>query len=764
MAADVQPMPSLEQRSLADAPDRRRALTEYDPFFQEDDETLDLTDYWRTLVKRKWAVLSLLTIVFVATVVATFLMRPVYKATSTIQINEETSKILEYQELNAVQPGQQNFYPTQYGILRSRSLVRAVIEKLNLLKNPEIGGGVTQRGLLSGLLQLLRALSDASATAQEPNPQEVMAKAIDRFLERLHVEPVRNSKLVHVSFTSFDPELAMQVTNTLINEYIQSNLQRRFDAGKEAREFLQNQIATMQAALERSDQTLQDFARNRHIADLEEYISLASNKLKELHDELTKMEVERLNTGVMRDQIRAGQGDALDVIVNNPLIDTLQAQYVEARAEYARLTAQFKPEYPAMMELKNQVDQLEEQINTEKQRVLRSILQRYQNLAKQSDALQSAIEAQENALLALNQQAVQYNILKREVETNKELYEGLLQRMKEIGVASGAHENNIAVIDAAQVPPAPFKPKPMLNSLLALLLGTVGGVGLAFFLEYLDNTVRRPEEVETLLGLPTLGVIPRVKAGKRGPRQQGGIPEEVAFHSLHHGKSEISEAFRSLRTSLMFSSPEGMPKTLLVTSPGPNEGKTTVAINLATVLAQSGERVLLIDADLRKPRLHKLFGKPQIPGLTQCIADRQLSGAVCVHDTEVDGLFVLTSGTIPPNPAELLAPGRMREVLDEVGQPFDYVILDTAPVLGLADVLVLSRVSQGVAMVAAGGDTTKQGLKYAVKRLRQVHAPLLGVVLNAVSVESPDYAYYTGYYYSTSEPAELSDRRLEKIA
>lgn len=755
----AQPVYGNNSLIVADEGTRQHALISYEPTaqVQEEEDVVHLRDYWRIVVKHRWVVLSFLSIVLTATLIASLLMRPVYKATATVQIDEDLPNILKYQDVQPDRPAQANFYPTQYKILQSRSLAKSVIDKLDLTSAPEINGAVEQRGMLSGLDHMFTAIAGTRQAAEEANvkdadtasPQERAAsKLVTRFLDKLDIQPERNSKLVKVSFSSFDPRLAAEVANAVVAAYIESTMQRRYDSGSEAREFLQKQLINMQAALERSDQALQDFARKKNVADLEERLRLASNKLKELNDKLTEVQVEKVNAAVMRQQILKGKVETLDAMVNNELLNALQKEYVAAAAEHAKMSGQFKSEYPAVVQLGEQMGQLQAQINKEKRRVSESITAKYSRLSEQDDALRNAVNAQEEQIMSLNQEAVQYNILKREVQANKELYDGLLQRMKEVGVSSGIRENNISVIDKAEVPVLPDKPNKRLNMLLALFLGLSGGIGIAFLLEHLDNTVRRSEDIESLLGLPTLGMIPlhRSRHSKKRKIMLGN--EEISFYSLNKPKSAISEAFRSVRTSLMFSSPAGMPKVLLMTSSVPSEGKTASSVNFATVLAQSGGRVLVIDADLRRPRLHKVFNKPSVPGLTQLIARKEGTVASSLRGTEISGVFLLPSGTVPPNPAELLGAESMSKVIEECRTLFDYVIIDSAPVLGLADALLLSRLVDGVVLMVAAGSTSKDNLKYAVKRLRQVRAPVLGVILNAVDLQSPDYSYYSGHYYN----------------
>ena len=739
------------------------------PYVDEDDE-ISLMELWLTIVKYKWTIISFTALVVGATIIGTALMRPVYKSTSTIQIDLDAPRILEYQKLdndgNSV--NQRNFYATQYEILKSRSLAGDVINELDLMHNPEINGEIGQRGILAGMGQLLGVIRGVFASnSGDSSPAAQRSNAIDRFLDRLVVTPVRDSKLVNVSFESFDPALAASVTNTLVQQYIKTNLQRHYDSGTQAREFLKQQLGEMQANLERADRALQDFARKQGIADLESHIKLANDKLASLQEKLTDVQQRKVELQIKNDRIQAGKGDDLPEIVSSDLIGKLQEELVKRRSEYSELLAQFKPQYPSVLELKNRIDQLQAQIQDERNYIQQGIISQYEGLVDQEKALNAAIQQQEQRLLSLNQSSVQYNILKREVDTNKELYDGLLQRMKEIGVAAGVRENNVAVIDAARKAIKPFEPSLRFNALMALIFGTFGGTGIAFFLQFLDNTVRRPEDIEELVDLPSLGLVPHVALGK-GKQARDIDPRELAFYSVNQRQSEISEAYRSLRTSLTFSSPEGMPRTLLVTSTGPGEGKTTTASNLACVLAQNGKRTLLVDADLRKAQLHKYYNKAQVPGLTQRITRRDYTTNSFVHETEVENLFVLTSGTIPPNPAELLAPERVAALIAELTDAFDHIIVDSAPVLGLADALVLSRSVEAVMLIVYGGKTTKEALRFTVRRLRQVRAPLVGAVLNNVDLESPDYNYYSGsYYYSynadhTEEPQHALEDDQDK--
>lgn len=747
-------------------PRNHQQMVAYDPFqtHADEDETIDLREYWRILVKRRWVVLSVLGIIAVAALLSTILMVPEYRATATIQINPPSGQILDYADFTSEGNGyygHQQYYTTQYQILSSRELAEAVVRAENVEDHPELTGEIRQRSLIGELKSLPRIIAGAFRPDRSTSPsnrqdeqarERAIRSAAAALRGRISVDPVRNSSLVRVSVTAFDPKFAAQMSNAVVEEYIRSTMQRRFEAGTQARNFLEDQLDEMRIALERADQALLDFAQRNQVADLEQRIEMATNTLEDLNSRLSDVETELVQLSSYKTMIEKGQAADINLINESDQIRQLREQRAQMATEYASLSQRFKDDYPTLVELRNQMDTISDQIAEERTLAIRGILSRYNMLTAEADSLREAIERRESSILALNQQGVQYNILKRDFETNRELYDGLLQRMKEIGVAAGVQENNIAVIDEALPPGGPFKPDLSRNMLLAVVLGLIAGVGLALVLEFFDSTIHRTEDLEALTGRPVLGLVPIVRSkDMREDNKDFALPDRAVGHySARFPKSSVSEAFRSLRTSLMFSTPEGMPRTILVTSPGPGDGKTTCSINLATVMAQNGSRVLLIDADLRKPRLHRDFGKPQSPGLTNRIAGAHADGneSASILATDVDGLFVMPSGNSAPNPAELLTSERMKKIIAMNVRAFDHVIIDTAPILGLADAMVLSRQVDGVILVASAGKTGKDSIKASVKRMAQVRAPLLGVVLNAVDLESPDYAYYSSYYYN----------------
>jgi len=749
---------------------RLPALPERPAPAPEDDDSIDLHEYWRILLKRRTVVFSALATALIITLMATLLMLPEYRATVTLQINPDVGRILAYDDFESSPGGGQSaqqFLTTQHGVLASRSLAESVVRSHDLADHPELAGEIRQRSIRSELRALVRLVLGAirpgdsqadapqQATAADAEERAIRA-ATNRLRGRIEVEPQRNSQLVNVSYVSFDREFSAEVANAVVREYIESTMQRRYDAGSEARRFLQEQLQEMRVALERSDWELTDFARRARVSDLAANQEMAREGLRSLNERLEAVRGELVQLAGWRELVQQGRLDHLDPVVNSVTIAELQTRLLDASTEYAALSERFLDDYPTVAEVLRRMELLRAEIAAEKQRIADGILGRFETLRAQESALEQAIADREERIMALNEQAVQYNILRREHETNRELYDGLLQRMKEIGVAAGVQESNIAVIDAAQVPGGAFRPVLTKNLAIASMLGLMFGIGLALLLEFLDRTVRHAEDIERLVELPVMGLVPLEPANDPAGegRSSPGVRNALSHCSAQRPDSAISEAFRSLRTSLMFSTPEGMPRTLLVTSTAQGEGKSTTAVNLATVIAQNGARVLLIDADLRRPALHRDFACPRAPGLTNAIAQSEQGAGLdraLFHETDVEGLSVIPAGHATPKPTELLSSSRLSRVIAECRELFDHVIIDAPPILGLADAVALSRSVEGVIVTVAAGQTGKENFRVAVRRLQQVQAPLLGVVLNRIDLRNPDYAYCSSDYYGYHE-------------
>jgi capsular exopolysaccharide synthesis family protein len=717
----------------------------------QEEREVNLRDYWKVIRKRQWMIVAFFLIVLVTTGIGTFAMKPIYRGTSTIQINKENPQIVDFKEIFAVNTMDMDYYQTQYKVLESRNLARRVARSLKLsdhpqfLPKPETPFQKWKSNLLSSVSSLFSGAGDGGDPKKEPPESEKDAGLVTQFLGRLKVEPIRNSRLVKIHFDSQFPDLAAQVPNTLSAGYIQQNLETRFVATQQAKEWLTGQLEDLKAKVERADEALQSFGSKHDIVSLEEKENVTMQRLTELNDTLTKAESERMAKEALYRQTKDRNFDALPSILENKLIMDLRQVHIQLEAQYTKLSETYKPEYPEMVRLRSQMQSIQKRIDAEIGKIITSIKNDYELGLRKEALLRQAFDQQKAKVMEMKEKAIQYNILKREADTNKELYKGLLQRMKEAGVSAGIMASNIQVVDEAEVPTRPFKPNKRLNLLLAAIVGLFLGVGLAFFFEYLDNTVKTPEDVEELIRLPSFGMVPEISYGRRR-RLERGASYPVELVTFGHPKSILSEAFRNIRTSILLSSSERPPKRIVITSANLAEGKTTVAINTGIALSQTGANVVLVDGDMRKPRIHTIFNEEDGAGLSNFLSGNTEFDSI-IKKTEIPNLSYVPCGPIPPNPSELLGSNLFKKMLESLGERFDHIMIDSPPVLGFADALILSRCVDGVILVAMGGKTPRETLQRAKEVLLQVNAKVLGVVINRIDIQRGDYGYYYYRYH-----------------
>lgn len=718
-----------------------------------EEREVHLRDYWRVIRKKRWIIFAFFLIVVVSTAIVTFTMRPVYRGTTTIQINKENPQIVDFKEIFAVNTTDLDYYQTQYKILESRNLARRVIRTLNLAGHPEfnslsensplpIWAGELAKNLPPWVPFLSGAGSRAGSEEQE-NIRETFL--VNRFLERLKIEPIRNSRLVKIHFDSRFPDLSMHVPNTLAAAYIQKNLETRFTATEKAKEWLTRQLEDLKGKVERADETLQAFGSKHDIISLEEKENVTMQRLMELNESLAKAEAERMAKEALFRQAGSQNSETIPAILENKLIQDLKQSHIQLEAQYLQVSEKFKSDHPEMKRLKTQIDSVYRQLQGEIHKIAAGIRNDYESSLRKEQLLRKAFEDQKNRAMSMKQRAIQYNILKREADTNRELYKGLLQRMKEAGVSAGIVASNIQIIDQAEFLTKPYRPNKQLNLLLAAVVGLFLGVGLAFFFEYLDNTVKTPEEVEELIRLPSFGIVPAIDSQRgKGMGELNSHPVELITHS--HPKSALSEAYRNIRTSILLSFSEKPPKTLAISSPNPAEGKTTTVLNTAIALAQTGANVLLIDADMRKPRIHAIFNYENGAGLSSYLSGNAGLESI-IQNSGIPNLSYIPSGPIPPNPSELLGSSLFKNTLDSLKDAFDHVLIDAPPVLGFADSAILSSMVDGTMIVVVGGKTPRETLQQAREILMQVNARILGVVINRVDIRRDAYHSYHSYHY-----------------
>jgi capsular exopolysaccharide synthesis family protein len=693
----------------------------------------DLVEYWRMLLKHRWMILACIVAALAVGAAATLLTRPVYTARSTLQIDREAAKVVSTGEVstndNLVEG--EEFFQTQYGLLRSRSLAIRVAEALGLTRGDDF---IRQMG------DHPRGAPDGNVATQIHLRREQVIRLLQT---HLGVIPDRGSRLVTIAYSSPDAGLSARIANAFAENFIASALDRRYESSSYARDFLERRLAEVKAKLEESEKELVAYAASQQIIQLNDagqpnnpgaQQSLAAANLEAINTALSTAKANRIQAEARWRQAQATPGLGLSDILQNPTIQQISQEHAKLVAEYQDKLSVFKPDYPDMRQLKAQIDETNRQLNLEASSIKGSLQAQYQAALANERALQGQVEGLKGAVLDLSKRSIQYTILQREVDTNRTLYDGLLQRYKEIGVAGGVTTNNISIVDRAEAPLRPSQPKPLLNMALAGVSGIVLGIVLAFLTEALDQALRTPADVEGKLGLPVLGTIPILKSG---------IQPAEALSDL---RSPISEAYYSLRSALQFSTKDGFPKTLLLTSTRPGEGKSTTAFAVAQNLARLGFRTLLIDADLRNPSLRKMVGADNRAGVSNI-----LTGAAALRDViqsaGLPNLFIIACGPLPPNPAEILAGSRLKMLVTEASSLFDIVVVDGPPVMGLADAPMIAATVDGCLMVIEAGRTGRIQARAALRRLGMANGHVLGAVLTKFNARRAAYGYGYGYEY-----------------
>jgi len=755
----------------------------------EDREAVpDLLEYWRVIQKRYATVLVALLVVFMIGLFATFRGKPVYEARALIEIQKENPDVPTLQELFQIEGVSDAYIETQNRILKSENLARRVITQLGLEKLPEF----TRR---SGSWQIarekpapepvMRAEFGISSVADKTVPEEVLKN----FEERLTVEPVKRSRLIEVTFESNDPNVAAQVVNTLTSAYIDANLEARWQAAQKASDWLSQQLLGMKAKLEKSEDELQKYGRGNGLLFLETEKGTSENivvqRLRELQQELTKAQADRYAKESLYRLLEERNYAELPGVFDNKLIQDLTARLADLQREQSRLSANFNPSYPRVKELQSQIDESKAMLEAERARAAGGIANDYKAAVSHEEMLQKAFMEQERQANDIAGKSVQYNILKREADTNKQLYVGLLEKLKETGVSSSLKATNIRVVDPAYPPKKFARPRILLDLSITLIVGMCLGIAAAFLQEHLDNTLKSSEDIERFLQIPSLGAVPAMELtanprrlhgfrtsapvldaekvngtnGHNGSNGNNGSKNgtrlahpwnriEVHDAGGHHQNGALAEAFHGLRTSVLLSTAKRPPATLLVTSAQQGEGKTTVAANLAASLAQLGDSVLLIDADLRRPSLQKFFQVSRSTGLVNYLTGDS-DWRSLVWQAAPIGVSVLFCGPVPPNPADLLSSEYMRSLIREASKEYKFVVLDSPPLLNLSDSRILATLVDGVILVVGGGSTPRELVQRAYLSAVDAGSHVIGATINFADVRN-DY-YYSGYHQEAEE-------------
>ncbi len=703
-------------------------------------------EYLAVVRRHKLAIILFTLIALGATAISTSLQTPIYRSSVKLQIDREVSRVAGFEgAASQVYYIGLDFYQTQYELLKSRALATKVVENLGLKYSAQFQAK-EETSFFKEIMGFWLGRENGDETSDKV---EASTRTLENLLlSNVVVSPIKGSRLVLVHYDSPNPELSAKVVNALARSYIDMNMERRFENSSYAKTFLSDRITQVRSDLEESERKLIEYAAERKIVDVDTKRSSLIQKLQTINSRMTEVEQSRIKAESIFQEMNVGGVVGVGQVAESELIHTYKEKLVDLQTRYEQDLLIYKPEYPGMQRIKGQIDEIQKKIVEETAAIQATIRANYQANAREQALLQARMADIKGQILEMQRRSTDYQALKRDVATNLELYDGLLQRIKEEGVSAGMEINNISIVDKGQVPGSAYKPNLRKNLKIALMVGLLGGVGLAFLFEYLDDTIKSATDLEKLTGLPVLGIVPE------WPLEDEN--DSVAMTTYNEPRSAIAEAYRSCRTALSFSSATGTPDILHIASSISGEGKTTTAISLALTYVQAGSNVLLVDCDLRNPSLHNELDVSNETGLTNYLAGGYKPNQV-VQRGDIAGLYILTSGPLPPNPVELLGSGKMMELLQTAADKFDVVIIDGPPVLGLADALILANMCSVTIMVVDAGVTRTGTLTGALQRLKRAGTNVLGAVLAKYGQGRSGYGYDYDYRYQYNYYSYSSD-------
>jgi capsular exopolysaccharide synthesis family protein len=688
------------------------------------------------VVQYRWLIVTMAAAGLVAGIIVTMMQTPRYRASASLEVLVPSAKV--FQDIEVVSEASDvRAFLTAREKLMSRSLAQRVVFQLGLAEKGDFLFPNPDFSLANIAYRAFGIRSTPSLDEFTPEERERMA--IGRVLSDLSVQLVPNTSLLSISFSDQKPAYARDVANQVAQSFIDQRIDQTSETSDLARQFIQEQVLQTKQKLQTSEEELVAYAKEAGITVTGAEKSLITSNIETINTALAEAIQERLDYGRLVQQVDAGRGASLEQVLSSKPLQELQATITTLQGEYQQKLGMFKPGFPEMQQLSARINELRKQLNNGVLTITDSIRLKHQETIEKEADLRSKLVELEGQQRDYNDKNIQYTILKREVDSNRSQYDSLIAKLNDIGVGSELKTQNAAIVDLASVPSVPYSPRRLINIAVAMTLLLALCAAVIYVLELLNNSFTNPEQVESELGVPVLGILPMVD-------------EKLLLESISDQKSGLSEAHRSLRTALQFSGTDGAPRTLLVTSAEPSEGKSTTSFKLAQDFATLGAQVLVIDADLRKPNLHRLFGLSNTIGLSNLLTNtvRKDDLPNILRATKYPNVSVMTSGTIPPNPADLLSSPRMAMVIQNLGKRFDMIIVDAPPVVGLSDAPILGRLAEGTLMVVSTNQVTRKSAKAALKRLRSAGASILGVAMSKFAINKFDYNYaykYMNYQY-----------------
>ncbi len=762
---------------------------------EDEEDSIHLREVWRIIRKRKWLILTIAVIITTLVTIEAYRTKSTYRASAFVEIGKDSPAVRSAASGVVIQSDDDLYYPqlsinTNLFRLTSEPLLEDVVADLKLDQNPKFSEP-TSRSFWEAVQAVLNRATFKKPEPEPPTtvgglisgPESKLARSqeererlspfVSMVAGGLQAAQVKETRTLKVTFTHTDPVICAAVANGVAQDFIDQNFENKTERFTSASKWLDVTTRELKAKVERAEQDLTDYTKGHNIFATEGKETLTTDKLTRLHDQATRTETDRILRQSVYEVVKAGRMSELPAVFSDPKINKLQTDLDGLRGELEKLELKYGPEYPAVVTAKVDIKNTEAQLNASRKALEDKLKGEYELAARDERSLKASLDRAKGEAVKQNQDAIQYNILKQEVDTARSMYTDFLQKTSQAKVEVAQQHNNMRMIQPARVPGAPVGPARFRTIMIGLFMSLLGGIGLAYFLEYLDNTIKSVEDVGRYVQLPALGVIPAMAAaaatrklkgigrarnlivGRESEKEAGEFPPASDSLTVFDNRSSAAEAYRVVRTSMLLSAAGSPPKTILVTSGQAGEGKTTTVVNTAISLAQLGLSVLIIDCDLRRPSTHKILGVDPTGGLSSYLS-RNTEIDPLIHKLQIPNLSLLPCGPIPPNPAELISSARMKDLLKEMAARYDHILIDSPPMINVTDPVILSSMVDGVILVVHGGKSPRATVQRARQELLGVGAKIFGVVLNNIDLRREGYDSYSYYYnrYYAGEPGD----------